>query len=145
MTEETYTKPGKTARDIAKRARKARLAASQVTPRDVLAARRKARLRDKRAQASAQLPDGTSPALRAKLMAAQRHHETDPIVQATLARAKLSKRVQMAKEEAGISSIGEPPKFVGLDAVELEREMASVVPPPIATYRTKKAKAADKA
>lgn len=142
MSEETYTRPKPSmASQLHQRARRARIASeTKQSPRDLALQVRKRRLAAQAASASASLPDGTSPKLRANLMAAQRRHDEDPAIQGTLARAKMAKRVQMAKEEAGLSRVGEPPKFMGMDAEELEREVQACVPPPMSSFRPGKAK-----
>lgn len=146
MSEETYTKPRPSvAQQLLQRARKARIAADvRVSPKDAALRARKRRLAAEAALSAAQLPDGTSPALRARLRAAQMHHDTDPATQEALRRARLSKRVQMAKEEAGLSRVGGPPKFMGMDSEELEREVQSCLPPPMASFREGKGKPAKK-
>ncbi len=138
MTEEKYVRPGAQARELVSRTRKARLKARRLTSREVVAARRRARLKREAAHETALLPDGTSPKMRAALSAAKRRHDEDPKVQATLARAALSKRIQMAKEEAGISSKGEPARFLGMESDELEREVQAALPPPMRQLRPQK-------
>jgi hypothetical protein len=140
MSQETYVKPGKQSRELRKRAQQAKVNAGRVSPRELLAAKRKQREKKAQALASQLLPDGTTPKLRASLMAAQRRHDNDPKVQATLERVKMSKRVQMAKEHSGLSKRGEPPRFLGMDAVELEREIANVLPPSMSEIRAGKGK-----
>ena len=138
MAEETYVKPGNRDRELRRRATQARVNAAKLSPMDLLRRKRKERAKKAQALASQLLPDGTTPKLRASLMAAQRRHADDPKVQAALSRAKMSKRVQMAKEHAGLSKKGEPPKFLGMDSTELERELVATLPPPMSQLRAGK-------
>jgi len=140
MTEEKYVKPGAQERALRKRAKQAKVAASKLSPMAEVLERRKVRARKAAALASQMLPDGITPKLRASIMAAHRRRENDPATQAMVARAKLTKRVQMAKEHAGISKLGEPPRFLGMDNVELEREVANSLPPSMSEIRAGKGK-----
>ena len=139
MAEERFVKPGKLKRELSSRARKALLRAAKRSPMDAVKRRRAARLRAALAHASASLPDGTTPKLRAALMAAQRRNAQDPQVQETFRRAAMAKRVQMAKQEAGVSAQGAPERFMGLNQEELDLEIRNALPPPMKAIRPQKA------
>lgn len=82
------------------------------------------------------LPDGLSVATRAALSAAHRRMSTDPVKVEALERAKLAKRVQLAKREAGLPEA--PLKFMGMDP---EQHAAAVeectLPRPMSEFRPK--------
>ena len=101
--------------------------------------KRKARQLQSERSASALLPDGTTPKLRASLIAAHKRQQEDPEAKRKVERAKLAKRVQLAKREAGMDDSA-PIKFMGMDETELERAVERSLPPRISETRGKKAK-----
>jgi hypothetical protein len=141
MSEEKPLNPNSLPRQIKRAQRDARLKTSKLTQRELAQQRRRKRDRDAESRARADLPDGTSRALRMKLQAAQRRNETNPSIVEARRRAQIAKRVQMAKEEHGLADPATPPKFFGMDGIELERAVQESIPRPIGWFR-KKAKPA---
>jgi hypothetical protein len=83
--------------------------------------------------------------MRARLSAAHRRAETDPERVAQFEAAKLAKRVQIAKREAGIPDANRPLKFMGMDPKQhAEAVDACVLPPAMTTLRKVEAKPAKK-
>jgi hypothetical protein len=138
MAEEHYIDPKRTEKQVRKRATVAELRAQKISARQRATEQRKEReKRKEQALASQLLPDGTTPKLRASIMAAQRRHAEDPKTQELLERAKLAKRVQMAKRESGITDGAPPERFMGMDQKTWELEVANALPPPIGAIRAK--------
>ena len=153
MAEETYVRPNKLTleKKLQARAKQARVKArAQETPRRRAEKARKSRQVRAARLSSQLLPDGLTPALRAKLSAAHRRAESDPDKVALLERAALAKRVQLAKREAGIPGADKPMKFMGMDPKEHEQAVTECeLPPAMTTFRKeapkKKAKKVSKA
>ncbi len=142
MAEETYVRPNKLTLEkaLASRLKKARIRARAAeTPRRRAEKARKSRQVRAARMSSQLLPDGLTPALRAKLSAAHRRAESDPEKVALLERAALAKRVQLAKREAGIPGADRPLKFMGMDAKEHEKAVEECVLPPAMTAFRKEA------
>jgi len=142
MAEEVYEKPPRKKKSVQSQL-VARMVRQRLKPRvtsqEAAKRARLKRLKAAQSHAAADLPNGLSPKLAASLGAAKRRHDEDPVIQGKLHRAQLAKRVQMAKEEAGMGGAA-PVKFMGMDAAELEREVVATLPPPMSLTR-KKAKA----
>ncbi len=129
--EEKYVRPKKkTGLKLQAKARKARVEARKEEPAKVAVLRARRRRQEASRRLSSQLlPDGLTPALRARLSAAHRRAETDPAKVALLERAKLVKRVQLAKREANIPDADKPMKFMGMDPKEFESVVEDCVLP----------------
>ncbi len=144
MSEETYARPGKQRRAILSATRRALLRKQRETPREAIVRKRKRRLAQEKRTASELLPDGISPKMRASIMAAHRRQQDDPDTQDKLARAKLAKRVEMAKREAGIDRGLPLPKFLGMTEDEHAQQVEDNLPKPIAVTRAEQKKRAPK-
>ncbi len=137
--EEVYTRPKK--KLSARMRARAMLARAEArkpksTKEVVQRARKRAQVRAERLS-SQLLPDGLSPATRAKLGAAHRRAVTDPERVALLERAQLAKRVQLAKRESGIPDADKPMKFMGMNPKEFEQAVdeSTSLPPAMTTFR----------
>lgn len=126
-----------TSKQLQSAARRARIRDGKVKPIDVMRRKRRLRQQAEERALSATLPDGTSPRLRANLIAANRRHAEDPEVQKRIKHAQTARRVQMAKREAGITDQGPPKTFMGMDEKQWEQEVANSLPPPIKAMRQK--------
>lgn len=79
-------------------------------------AKKREKEREKRAKANEQTPDGFSPAMRAKLQAAQQRADDDPRAQAIVNDAQIQQQVEQLRRDKGIGVVS-PPIFAGEPAI----------------------------
>lgn len=99
-------------KSLAKIHREARIAAHERTHRQ----KKREKEREKRALANEQTPDGFSPAMRAKLQAAQQRADDDPRAAAIVRDAQLQQQVEQLRQDKGIGVVS-PPIFAGEPAI----------------------------
>ena len=92
-----------------------------LTHKERLAHARKQRKRDEEAAARTLTAAGLAPAFAAKLQAAARAQESDPEARALVEKARLAKRIEIAKRESGVGNPEmTPTKFMGASQPEYE-------------------------
>jgi hypothetical protein len=108
------------------------------TAAEKLARAKRRRRKAAEAQGRVMTPEGLSPKFKARLQAAEKAAASDPEARAMVAKARLAKRIEVAKREAGISDKPIPTRFMGAQsAVELERSsMAAPLPPRMSDVRS---------
>lgn len=99
-------------KSLAKKHREMAIAMAERTNRQ----KKREKEREKRAKANEQTPDGFSPAMRAKLQAAQQRAESDPRAQAMVRDAQLQQQVEQLRIDKGIGIVS-PPIFAGEPAI----------------------------
>lgn len=110
---------------------------SPKTPLERIGAAKRKRRKEAEAQGRIMTPEGFTPKFKARLQAAERSAATDPESRALIAKARLAKRIEVAKREAGISVKPVPERFMGAaNVLELERSpMAAPLPPRMGDVR----------
>jgi hypothetical protein len=103
-----------TLQKVASAARKRRL--KPLTPKERLALNKRRKAREKAAAENTLTAAGLAPKFAAKLQAAAKHAETDPDARALIDRARLAKRIEVARREGSTG---------GVTTSVLERELRS--------------------
>lgn len=116
--------------------RKARL--KPMTSRERLALARKRKLKQKEAESRTLTAAGLAPVFAGRLQAAAKKAQTDPQARALIERARLAKRIDIAKRESGVGDPGRTPtRFMGASVTEYEAAVDSAlkVPPRLSDVR----------